>query len=331
MTLHMNLGENSYDIVIEPGALKRAGKYLQLDRRVLIVTDEGVPAEYAAALAAQCRKPLIVTVDQGEESKSIRVWEKLLRSMLEAGFLRTDAVAAVGGGVVGDLAGFTAACYMRGVDFYNIPTTVLSQVDSSIGGKTAVNFEGVKNIVGAFYQPKKVLVDTDLLSTLDRRQISNGLSEALKMAACFDEKLFSLFETEDPFEHIPEIVARSLEIKKAVVEQDEKEQGLRKALNFGHTIGHGIESVTGLLHGECVALGMLPMCSEEVRNRLVPVLSRLKLPLTTDADREKVLAALLHDKKAVDGGISCVLCGKAGSFEIRKLTAEELSERMKLL
>ena len=328
MILSMNLGENSYDIVIDTGCLQRAETLLCLQRKVLIVTDEGVPKEYAETLAEKCLEPAIVTVPQGEGSKSIRIWEKLLQTMLDRGFLRTDAVVGIGGGVVGDLSGFAAASYMRGIDFYNIPTTVLSQVDSSIGGKTAVNFGGIKNIVGAFYQPKKVLVDPELHRTLSKRQTANGLAEALKMAACFDEELFSLFERGDPYAKLPEIITRSLEIKKMVVEQDEREQGLRKALNFGHTIGHGIESVTGLLHGECVALGMIPMSSGKVRERIVPALLKLGLPVSVQADREQVLSAVMHDKKAVSGGITCVLCEEIGRFRLQKLSEEEIRERL---
>ena len=182
----MNLGKDSYDIVVERGLLARASHHLNLNRRVLIVTDSGVPAEYAETVAAQCRESIICTVEQGEGSKSPEMFEKLLQMMLDNGFSRKDLVIAVGGGVVGDLSGFAASAYMRGIDFYNIPTTLLSQIDSSIGGKTAINFGGVKNIVGAFYQPKKVLIDPDLLKTLPHRQISNALAEAVKMALTSD-------------------------------------------------------------------------------------------------------------------------------------------------
>ena len=331
MNLHMNLGKDSYDIVIESGAFKKADALLNLNRKVLVVTDSGVPEAYAESLAKKCLDPVIIAVPEGEDSKSIAVWESLLKKMLDADFKRTDCAVAVGGGVVGDLTGFAAASYMRGIDFYNIPTTVLSQVDSSIGGKTAVDFGGIKNIVGAFYQPKRVIVDPELLSTLPKRQISNGLAEALKMAACFDAELFRLFEEEDPYQHLPEIIEKSLEIKRMVVEQDVKESGLRKVLNFGHTIGHGIEAyeeMHGLYHGECVALGMIPMCSDEVRQRLVPVLEKLELPTALSVDGEKVLSATLHDKKAVGGGVTCVLCEKVGTYELRKLTAEELKARI---
>ena len=327
MILTMELtGPDNYDIVIERGCLQKAGELLRLGRKVMIVTDEGVPAAYAETVAAQCGAAFVCRVPQGEESKSFAVLERILSEMLRAGFSRGDCVCAVGGGMVGDLAGFAAASFMRGVDFYNIPTTVLSQVDSSIGGKTAINLDGIKNIVGAFYQPKKVLIDIDTLATLPRRQIASGLAEAVKMALCGDAALFELFETETRLEaHMERIIADSVRMKRAVVEQDEKEQGLRKVLNFGHTIGHGIESVTGFLfHGECVALGMLPMCGEAVRARLVPVLEKLELPISVRADPDKIYEAMLHDKKAAKGKLSVVRVNEVGTFELESVAPETL-------
>ena len=163
MQIITELGKNSYAVTIERGALSRAGSYMNLNRKVLVVTDSGVPAQYAQTVAACCATPVIVTIAQGEESKNIRNFEALCRAMLQNGFTRTDCVVAVGGGVVGDLAGFAAASFMRGIDFYNIPTTVLSQVDSSIGGKVAIDLDGIKNCVGAFHQPKAVLIDPEVL------------------------------------------------------------------------------------------------------------------------------------------------------------------------
>ena len=217
MTIHINLGEDSYDILVERGILKNTSQYLNLDRRVLVVTDSGVPEQYAKAVAEQCKEGIIYTVEQGEVSKSLDTFGKLLQTMLDHGFSRKDCVVAVGGGVVGDISGFAASAYMRGIDFYNIPTTLLAQIDSSIGGKTAINLGGVKNIVGAFYQPKKVLVDPELLETLPQRQISNGLAEAIKMSLTSDEKLFELIENEDIESNIDEVIIRSLNIKKSVV------------------------------------------------------------------------------------------------------------------
>lgn len=334
MNIHMNLGENSYDIIVERGILSAASAELNLDRKVFIITDSGVPAEYSKAIAAQCRDAHITIVSQGEGSKSIDVYQSLLTQMLELGFTRSDCVVAVGGGVVGDLSGFVAASYMRGIDFYNIPTTVLSQIDSSIGGKVAVNLGGIKNIVGAFYQPKKVLIDPDVLQTLPQRQISNGLAEAVKMSLTSDAELFKLFETEDIMQNIDNIIIKSLNIKKSVVEQDEKEAGLRKILNFGHSIGHGIESeaeLSALYHGECVALGMIPMCSPDVRERLIPVLQRLSLPTRFECDADRVIEAMSHDKKVRGGKLTAVYVEYVGSFVMKDITCESLKSCIRLI
>lgn len=332
MTIRMDLGENSYDIIVEREVLANASEHLNLNRRVLVVTDTGVPTEYAKKLAAQCREATVLTVEQGEDSKSLECFVRLLQAMLDKGFSRKDCVVAVGGGVVGDLSGFAASAYMRGIDFYNIPTTLLSQIDSSIGGKTAINFGGVKNIVGAFYQPKKVLVDPELLKTLPQRQISNGLAEAVKMALTSDKELFDIFENKDVEQNIDEIIVRSLNIKKSVVEQDEKEAGLRRILNFGHTVGHGIESSTqmsGLYHGECVALGMIPMVSEEIRPRVIEVLKKCGLYRTLDYDWEKITEAAFHDKKA-DGDRVCVVKVKEiGTFELENMKSADVIEMSK--
>ena len=321
MTLSVNLGANSYDIILEHGALSKASEYLNLNRKILIVTDDGVPSVYADAIAKQCKTPVKITVAQGENSKSFATLELLCKTMLENGFTRTDAVVAVGGGVVGDLSGFAAATFMRGIDFYNIPTTLLSEVDSSIGGKTAINLGGVKNIVGAFHQPKRVLIDPDVLKTLPQRQIANGLAEAIKMAATFDSDLFQLLENEDINANLDFIIERSLMIKKSVVECDEKEAGLRRVLNFGHTIGHGIESyetLHGLYHGECVALGMIPMCNGSVRERLLSVLKKAGLPTSFTSDPERVYEAVTHDKKADGDQIRFIYLPEIGTYEMKK-------------
>ena len=322
----LSLGDRSYDIIVERGSLGRAGSLMALNRKALIVTDDGVPAQYAAAVAAQCAEPHTVALKQGEATKNLESFRLLLKTMLEARFTRKDCVVAVGGGVIGDLAGFAASAYMRGIDFYNVPTTALAQIDSSIGGKVAIDLDGYKNTVGAFWQPRFVLADPDVLITLDRRQLSAGLAEAVKMSLCFDESLFEIFEEGDIYGSLDEIIRRSLLIKKAVVEQDERESGLRQALNFGHTIGHGIETAEGgrLIHGECVALGMLPMSSPKVRQRLIKVLEKLGLPTSITADPEKVKEAMLHDKKSAQSGVTAVKVDDAGSFRLEKLEFNEL-------
>lgn len=332
MKMHLNLKDNSYDIIIERGILEESGKYLDLDRRVLIVTDSGVPEGYAETVAKQCKNPIICTVKSGEGSKSLEVFGELLQKMLDNNFSRKDCVVAVGGGVVGDLSGFAASAYMRGIDFYNIPTTLLSQIDSSIGGKTAINFGGVKNIVGAFYQPKKVLIDPELLKTLPERQISNGLAEAIKMALTSDSELFDIFENKDVKQNIDEIIVRSLNIKKNVVEQDEKESGLRKILNFGHTIGHGIESsenMSELYHGECVALGLIPMCDKKIRQRVIEVLKKCNLYNLIEFDWDKISEAAFHDKKADGEFVTVTTVPDIGCFELKSMKCSEVIDMAK--
>ena len=329
MTIHMNLAQNSYDILLERGLLSKAAQHLNLNRRVLVVTDTGVPETYAKTLAAQCKKGVIYTVKMGEASKSLDTFGQLLQTMLDHDFSRKDCVVAVGGGVVGDLSGFAASAYMRGIDFYNIPTTLLSQIDSSIGGKTAINFGGTKNIVGAFYQPKKVLIDPDLLKTLPQRQMANGLAEAIKMSLTSDRELFELIETQDIESNLEEIILRCLKIKKHVVEQDEKEAGLRRILNFGHTVGHGIESASDLYHGECVALGLLPMCGDHLRPRVVEVLKKCGLYRVIPYNWEKITEAAFHDKKADGDTVTVTLVSEPGKFELKTMKCLEVMELAK--
>ena len=328
MIIPVNLGADSYDIILERGAIKKAGELLGIPegRKVLVVTDTGVPRIYADTVAWCYEDSHIFIFPEGEKSKNFDTYRAICQTLSAAHFTRHDAVIAVGGGVVGDMAGFAAATYMRGIDFYNIPTTLLSQVDSSIGGKTAIDLDGYKNIIGAFHQPKKVIIDPDVLSTLDKRQVINGLAESIKMSANFDKDMFEIFLEDDFMSHIEKIIEGSLKIKRNVVELDEKEAGLRKVLNFGHTIGHGIEtSAKGeLLHGECVALGMIPMCGEKVRDKMVTALENAGLPTSYDYDKDKVYEALCHDKKSQGKSITVVKCEEIGTYTFEELTNEEL-------
>lgn len=326
MIIPVELGKDSYDIILERGALKKAGELLGIpsDRKVLVVTDTGVPRIYADTVAWCYEDSHIFVFPEGEKSKNFDTYRAICQTLTDAHFTRKDAVIAVGGGVVGDMAGFAAATYMRGIAFYNIPTTLLSQVDSSIGGKTAIDFGGYKNIIGAFHQPKKVLIDPDVLGTLPKRQVSNGLAEAVKMSANFNKDLFELFLKDDYMSHIEEIIEGCLKIKRYVVQKDEKESGLRKVLNFGHTVGHGIESVTDLYHGECVALGMLAMCSDNVREKLTLALEKVGLPTVYPYEKEKAFEAVCHDKKSDGNSITVVKCDEIGTFRFEEMTNEEL-------
>ena len=329
VTLCVNLGERSYPITVGHGLIGKVNEYFDLDRRVFIITDRGVPTQYADAVKGACKSATVYTVNEGEGSKSMSTLEAVLIAMAEAELGRGDCVVAVGGGVVGDLAGFAAAVYMRGIDFYNVPTTLLSQVDSSIGGKTAVNLGGIKNTVGAFKQPRAVLVDTDTLATLSERQLMSGLAEAIKMAATSDAELFAMIEAMDKNgirENIEKIIVGALKIKKQVVECDEHEGGLRKILNFGHTLGHGIEADAGLealYHGECVAIGMMPVALGEAHERLEAVLKKVGLPTEYQGDIEAALGYVVHDKKCSGGSVSVIVSKEIGSCEIKSMSIDE--------
>lgn len=330
----MDFDERSYDITVSRGAIKHASELFALDRRVLVVTDDGVPAQYSKAIADAAGEPHILTIRHGEASKCPERYLEILKFMLACGFDRHDCVVAVGGGVVGDLAGFAAATYMRGIDLYNIPTTLLSQVDSSVGGKTAIDFLGYKNVVGAFWQPKGVIVDPDVLESLDARQFACGMSEIIKMFATSDGKMFGRLEDKTQCIPVEEIITAALRIKMNVVEQDEREAGLRRVLNFGHTIGHAIESISAdepypLLHGECVALGMLAITEGEVRRRLMHLLHRYDLPTAFRCDESRFREVLLHDKKAQSGEITVVLVDEIGSFSLKTETVDSIIARIK--
>ncbi len=336
MKMTMNLGTRSYDIILKRGCLSNLHQFADLThRRVFVLTDSGVPAEYAKTVADQCANGTVCTIPQGEGSKCLKVYGQVLSAMLEFGMDRRDLLVAVGGGVVGDLGGFCAASYMRGIDFVNCPTTTLAQIDSSIGGKTAIDLGSAKNIVGAFWQPQVVLVDPDTLATLPRRQYINGLAEAVKAGLIADPELFGIFENGDVDKEIETIIYRSLLVKKKIVEQDERESGARKALNFGHTIGHGIEAVkgvrgrrtNGLYHGECVALGMLPMIEDKsLQKRTRAVLRKLGLPVRTGVDKHKVLEYMRHDKKSGGKSITVIRvpglgCWRADTLPMTQLPA----------
>lgn len=328
MELHLDLKTKGYPVFLDRGAFSHFSRFINLNSKVLILTDDGIPECHVKTASAQCEHAAVLTVKQGEGAKSFPVFEDICKKLLDLKFGRNDLLIAVGGGVIGDLGGFSASCYMRGIRFVNMPTTSLSQIDSSIGGKTAINLNGVKNAVGSFYQPEAVVADPDVLSTLPTRHLNNGLVEAVKAGLIGDAALFSLFENTDVYSHIDEIIHRSLLVKKRVVEQDEKEQGLRKTLNFGHTIGHGVESVyglSGLLHGESVAVGMLPMIDDPtLRERVRAVLKKIGVDPDLSYDADAVYEATTRDKKTHGNSISIIRVNHPGEAQICEVETASL-------
>ena len=332
MKLTINCKTYSYDVIIQRNILNNVSEYLSLQRKVLILTDDGVPSEYVLKISSQCLNPIIVTVKQGEQSKNIDNYQLVMKTLIEHGFTRTDCLVSIGGGVVGDLGGFISSTYMRGIDFYNIPTTLLSQVDSSIGGKTAIDYNGIKNIIGSFYTPKCVLIDPNTLKTLDKRQLHAGLVEAIKMACTCSSSLFEIISKSKNLENdIDEIIFQSLQIKQKIVEEDLEEKGLRRVLNFGHTLGHIIESASNynLLHGECVGIGMLSFSSDKARKQIKKLLKKYNLPTSYDLTLKDIENYLIHDKKKTGDYIWIVSVENIGSYELKKIKIDELYNKLK--
>ena len=325
--IKINTKSRGSEVIVGDAILPLIGKYASGYKRVAVITESGVPKEYAQTVAHALENARIFTFCGGEDSKCLNTYTTLISELLDFGLTRSDAIVAVGGGVVGDLAGFIASTYMRGVDFYNIPTTLLSQVDSSIGGKNGLNLNGIKNVIGCFYQPIAVIISTDTLKTLDSRQISSGMAEIIKMAITLDEEFLSELEN-GIFKLNPEYtILRALKIKKAVVEKDERESSYRRVLNFGHTVGHAIEALGNLYHGECVALGMIPMCSDEVKKRLIPLLRMANLPTEYRLDAGALNEFIRHDKKSSADGIETIFVDTPGSWKTEKLSVEQIVER----
>ena len=333
MKLTVTYNNVEYDVVIEKNSLDKVNEYLNLNRKVLVVTDSLVPTIYSNKVLDHAKIGYLYTIESGEKSKNLENYTKILSFLAEKEFSRSDCIVAVGGGVVGDLTGFVASTYMRGIDFYNIPTTLLAQVDSSIGGKTAIDYNGYKNIVGSFYPPKKVIIDPITLETLDQRQLHSGLVEAIKMALTSNNCLFELIEkSNDLNEELETIIVEALKIKKDVVEVDPKEQGLRKILNFGHTIGHAIESsgkFNDLLHGEAVGIGMVYFSSNSVKNRLLKVLEKYNLPTSINIEDRELIKYINLDKKRTGDFITIVKVNQPGSYILEKIKLENIKEYLK--
>ena len=335
MEFTVKLTDAQSRVIIEKGCHTHLKDYMDFNGRVMVISDDNIPESLKETVLNQFDDAVLAEVPQGEKAKSFEVYGMLLASLLENGFSRKDFVVALGGGVVGDLAGFVASTYKRGCRFVSIPTTTLAQIDSSIGGKVAINMNGIKNCVGSFYHPEAVFVDTDTLKTLEKRHFYNGLAEAVKAGCIRDEKLFEIFknhaqELDAECPYIEEIITRSLLMKRDVVQQDEKEQNLRKILNFGHTIGHAIESLYNLkdyYHGECVANGMVMITEDEkIRNDLIDIFVKMHIPFVQEADWDKCMEFIKNDKKASGNTVDIVKVDRIGEAYIEKTAIEDMKK-----
>ena len=341
--VNIHVPGGSYNIHIAPGGLELAGKLvggLGLTPRALIITDDNVAPLYGDKVLESLHRAGVhaelVSVNAGEAAKSLVVAEKLYTKAIQTGIDRRSPIIALGGGVVGDLAGFVAATFQRGVPFIQFPTTLLAQVDSSVGGKVAVNHPLGKNLIGLFYQPRLVLTDINTLTTLPGRELASGLAEILKHGLIADPDLFNFTISQAESLQackggpLSKVIERSCEIKADVVMRDEREESLRMILNFGHTIGHAVEAATGFTkyrHGEAVAIGMygaallsyrLKLCAASTVEAVNSALGRLGLPVSAPGcDPEELFAIVSRDKKKIGGSLHWVLIEDIGSVVIR--------------
>jgi len=342
MIVDVNLGSRSYRIVVASGALQSVGerlRKLRLGSRAALVSDAGIMRLYGKTVVASLEAAgfTVTTIDvpEGESAKTLPVAEHCWDQLLTAGLDRTSTVLALGGGAVGDVAGFAAATYMRGINFVQLPTTVLAQVDASIGGKTAIDHPLGKNMIGAFHQPRLVVVDPAVARTLPEREFRSGLAEIVKHGIVLDADYFAELERDlaplaaRDLGVLERIIGGSCRLKASVVERDEREAELRHVLNYGHTIGHALEAATGYVryaHGEAVALGIvaearlarsLGIADDDTTTRQERMLATLGLPVRAPSiDVEPIVAAMSRDKKAKDGRVPFVLAPRIGTFRI---------------
>ncbi|MCT0437991.1 3-dehydroquinate synthase [Lactococcus lactis] len=355
MKLNVNLPEYPYDVIIENGALANIGTWvssLWKKQKIVLISDNHVNGLYGQKVVDQLEKVgfEVATFEfpEGEASKNLLTAENAWNFCAEFGLTRSDGIIALGGGVTGDLAGFVASTYMRGIHFLQIPTSLTAQVDSSIGGKTGINSKMAKNMIGTFTQPDGVLIDPEVLQTLGQREFREGLGEVIKCALIADKDLWNLL-TDLPaddlvkkLDKIEEIIYRSCEVKRKVVVDDELDNGVRLYLNFGHTIGHAVENTAGygkVMHGEAVAIGMVQISKIAELKGLMPkgitdqirkMVKKFGLPDEYQPwDEELLFKALTHDKKARGRIIKTVIVPEIGTAKINEVTFEEMKDYLK--
>lgn len=344
--LLVNLGENSYKIEIEKGIIKDIPRRIRKifnGEKIFIITDKNVDKYYGDIVLNSLKKDGFnvskYCIEPGEESKSFDTLLEIYDKLLDFKLTRKDLIITLGGGVIGDLGGFVAATFLRGVSFVQIPTSLLAQVDSSVGGKVAVDLPRGKNLVGSFYQPKGVLIDPNVLETLDEKFYKDGMGEVIKYGCIKDKALFNLLNTlnsrDEVMEHVEDIIYTCCNIKREIVERDEKDTGDRMILNFGHTLGHAIEKYFGFskfTHGEGVAIGMYlitKLCEEKglVKEKysedIKEILVRYGLPFEVDLkDRDTIIEAISLDKKNMGSRLKVIIMQEIGNAKIYDTTVE---------
>ena len=327
MLINIKSRIKDYSIIIKKNSLRELSNLFSLDyKKVLIVTDDNIPLEYIEDVKSNFDYVNVLVLPHGESTKSIENYLKIQETLLNNNFSRKDLVIALGGGVIGDLVGFACSTYKRGIEYINIPTSSLSMIDSSIGGKTAINYKHYKNMIGSFYPAKGVLIDFSLLKSLPKRQLNNGLVEALKAGYIFDKTIIDEFKKEEL--DIESIIIKSIMVKKHFVENDEKEESIREILNYGHTIGHALESIYGfsdkLYHGEAVGIGMMLINDDPLE--VASFLKKLEIHFDGEIDVEQIIEFIKNDKKMHNEKIDLIKVNKEDGGYIESISIEELKK-----
>jgi len=320
-----------YDILIGKGLLHNIDTYINPDNEIVIISDDNIPKKYMNIIQPLLHNPLTLFIPEGETSKCMEMAQLLINQMIENGVTRQCTIIALGGGVVGDLAGFVASIYMRGVDFIQIPTTLLSQIDSSVGGKVGVNTPHMKNAIGSFKQPSLVLIDSTTLETLPQNQISSGIAEMIKYGLIASKPLFEDLLNKNIFENIDDYIFKCVTIKKDIVLEDEFDNGQRQILNYGHTIGHAIEQYSNyeLLHGEAVSIGMIKMSvGMSYYHQLLEILNKYNLPTSYEYDKEVIYNYILTDKKATQAMLNIIIVENVGNGYIKPIEISQILEKL---
>jgi 3-dehydroquinate synthase len=329
--IHIPISGKEYDVIIQRGILSKIAEYIDKNKELVIVTDNNIPSVYLDNIAPKLGYPLVLFIKEGETSKSIEVAYRLINEMISYKVTRGATIIALGGGVVGDLCGFIASIYMRGIDFIQIPTTLLAQIDSSVGGKVGINAENMKNAIGSFKQPKLVLVDSTVLETLDAKQTSNGLAEMIKYGLISSKSLFTDLLNNDIFEDIDKYISDCIKIKTAFVVSDEYDLGERQLLNYGHTIGHAIEqeSKYTLLHGEAISIGMMLMAKDQSFEKdLEKTLLKYNLPISHNLNKENLYKYIITDKKVIGDTLNLIMVEEPGKGFIKPITKSKIKKKL---
>jgi len=332
-TISIQLNNTSYPVYLGRGLLSNIDRYIDVDRQIVIITDDFIPKTYLNIIKSKIRSPIVFEVPRGENSKSIETVYSIINQMVKSNITRKALIIGLGGGVIGDLSGFIASVYLRGVDLIQIPTTLLAQIDSSIGGKVGINSDTMKNSIGSFYHPKMIITDLDTLQTLSAREFSNGISEMIKYGMISDKSLFlALLKDGIQKDNLDLFIEKCILIKISYIKEDEYDLGRRQILNYGHTIGHAIEqdSNYSLLHGESIAIGMAQMSrAYPFHEQLIQLLKNFNLPYEYNKNLTSIQKYIRTDKKIFDNTLNLIIVEELGKGFIRPINVNDIRKYLR--